>query len=187
MRTLHSAQCRPPWWVQRPEQVQGADQSTRESFQTYFLSLSKVTPIPFKIQNFKMVPSHSVRLLYVLIVTSHLLSTVWCFEHTHHTFWPQLRNSASSFHWLSSSIFTCLLFVVAWPGSVTPSLVSTIWCFRPYNPYIFCEDMILATCQCHILSYIYLQSEFRIVVRCQVTLLFWANHVLWKRPFEKKM
>ena len=42
-----------------------------------------------------------------------------------------LRNSASSFHWLSSSIFTVRLFVV--------------WCFRPYKPYIFCEDMILAT------------------------------------------
>ena len=32
---------------------------------------------------------------------------------------------------------------------VTPHIISTIWCFRPYKPYIFCEDMILATCQCH--------------------------------------
>ena len=40
------------------------------------------------------------------------------------------------------------------PSSVTPPLISTKWCFRPYKPYIFCEDMILATCQCHILSYI---------------------------------
>ena len=32
---------------------------------------------------------------------------------------------------------------------VTPHLISTIWCFRPYKPYIFCEDMILATCQWH--------------------------------------
>ena len=32
---------------------------------------------------------------------------------------------------------------------VTSPLISTIWCFRPYKPYIFCEDMILATCQCH--------------------------------------
>ena len=63
--------------------------------------------------------------------------------------WTILRNSASSFHWLSSSIFNvrCLLFVR--PASVTPPLISTIWCFRPYKPYIFCEDMILATCQCH--------------------------------------
>ena len=35
------------------------------------------------------------------------------------------------------------------PASVTPPLISTLWCFRPYKPYIFCEDMILATCQCH--------------------------------------
>ena len=66
-------------------------------------------------------------------------------------FWdfsPFLRNSASSFHWLSSSIFSvCSLFVR--PASVTPPLISTIWCFRPYKPYIFCEYMILATCQCH--------------------------------------
>ena len=31
---------------------------------------------------------------------------------------------------------------------VTSPLISTIWCFRAYKPYIFCEDMILATCQC---------------------------------------
>ena len=34
------------------------------------------------------------------------------------------------------------------PASVTSPLISTIWCFRAYKPYIFCEDMILATCQC---------------------------------------
>ena len=62
---------------------------------------------------------------------------------------PELRNSASSFHWLSSSIFSvCCLFVVR-PASVTPPLISTLWRFRPYKLYIFCEDMILATCQCH--------------------------------------
>ena len=27
---------------------------------------------------------------------------------------------------------------------VTPHLISTIWCFRPYKPYVFCKDMILA-------------------------------------------
>ena len=58
-----------------------------------------------------------------------------------------LRDSASSFHWLSSSIFSfCRL--VGCPASVTSPLSSTIWCFRAYKPYIFCEDMILATCQC---------------------------------------
>ena len=35
------------------------------------------------------------------------------------------------------------------PASVTSPLISTIWCFGPYKPYIFCEDMILATYQCH--------------------------------------
>ena len=70
-----------------------------------------------------------------------------------HTGWCHfpiiLRNSASIFHWLSSSsIFNVRSFVVC-PASVTPPLISTIWCFRSYKPYIFCEDMILATCQCH--------------------------------------
>ena len=36
-----------------------------------------------------------------------------------------LRNSASSFHWLSSAIFNVRLFVVC-PASVTPPLISTI-------------------------------------------------------------
>ena len=67
--------------------------------------------------------------------------------------WFFLRNSASSIHWLSSSIFTCLSFVVCRLSRiVTSHLISTIWGFRRYIPYIFCEDMILATCQCqHIL------------------------------------
>ena len=53
----------------------------------------------------------------------------------------------ASIGWVAlSSLFVCL-FVC--PASVTPPLISTIWCFRPYKPYIFCEDMILATCQCH--------------------------------------
>ena len=60
-----------------------------------------------------------------------------------------LRNSASSVHWLSSSIFSVRRLFVC-PASVTPPLISTIWCFRPYKTYIFCEDMILATCQCHL-------------------------------------
>ena len=32
---------------------------------------------------------------------------------------------------------------------VTPPLIYTISCFRPCNPYIFCEDMILAMCHGH--------------------------------------
>ena len=52
--------------------------------------------------------------------------------------WPRLggkfgllRNSASSFHWLSSSIFSCSF---GCPASVTSPLISTIWCFRAYKP-----------------------------------------------------
>ena len=61
-----------------------------------------------------------------------------------------LRDSASSFHWPSSSIFSYCSFVRLFdrPASVTSPLISTIWCFRAYKLYIFCEDMILATCQC---------------------------------------
>ena len=33
-------------------------------------------------------------------------------------------------------------------ASVTSPLISTIWGFRASKPYIFCEDMILASCQC---------------------------------------
>ena len=40
------------------------------------------------------------------------------------------------------------LFVCRPSRIVTSPLISTIWCFRLYKPYIFCEDMILATCQC---------------------------------------
>ena len=60
-----------------------------------------------------------------------------------------LRDSASSFHWLSSSIFSCLSSSsFSCPASVTSPLIYTIWFFQPYKPYSFCEDMILATCQC---------------------------------------
>ena len=59
-----------------------------------------------------------------------------------------LRDSASSFHWLSSSIFSYCRSLFGCPASVTSPLISTIWCFWAYKPNIFCEDMILATCQC---------------------------------------
>ena len=44
---------------------------------------------------------------------------------------------------LSSSIFTCRLFVCSSvrPASVTSPLISTLWCFRPYKPYIFWKLM----------------------------------------------
>ena len=84
-----------------------------------------------------------------------------------------LRNSASSFHWLSSSIFSYCSFVRP-SRIVTPHLISTIWCFRPYKPYIFCEDMIQA-CQCHsFLSW----AQFTVVwsFTCVSIISFW-----WKR------
>ena len=37
------------------------------------------------------------------------------------------------------------LIVVRMSRIVTPPLISTIWCLRPCKPYIFSEDMILAT------------------------------------------
>ena len=41
---------------------------------------------------------------------------------------------------------------IGWVALSSMFVRPTIWCFRPYKPYIFCEDMILATCQCqHIL------------------------------------
>ena len=53
----------------------------------------------------------------------------------------------ASIGWVAlSSVVVVRSFVC--PASVTSPLISTIWCFRAYKPYIFCEDMILATCQC---------------------------------------
>jgi hypothetical protein len=49
----------------------------------------------------------------------------------------------ASIGWVAlSSVVRCSFVVRPSP------LISTIWCFRPYKPYISCEDMILATCQC---------------------------------------
>ena len=53
----------------------------------------------------------------------------------------------ASIGWVALSSLVRSSFVVC-PASVTSPLISTIWCFRAYNLYIFCEDMILATCQC---------------------------------------
>ena len=54
----------------------------------------------------------------------------------------------ASIGWVALSSVVRSSFVVC-PALVTPPLISTIWCFWPYKPYIFCEDLILATCQCH--------------------------------------
>ena len=63
-------------------------------------------------------------------------------------FYPYLylRDSASSFHWLSSSIFSyCRRRSFVRPASVNSPLISTIWYYRAYKPYIFCEDIITNT------------------------------------------
>ena len=85
----------------------------------------------------------------------------------------KLRNSASSFHWLSSSIFNVRSF--GCPASVTPPLISTVWCFRPYKLYIFCEDMILATCQLSVSTYplysLLSWAQFTVVLFFQLSLI----------------
>ena len=50
----------------------------------------------------------------------------------------------ASIGWVALAILNVRSFVVC-PAWGTSPLISTIWCFRPYKPYIFCEDMILAT------------------------------------------
>ena len=61
-----------------------------------------------------------------------------------------------------ASITGCI-FNVCWfirrPASVTPLLISTIWCFRPYKPYIFCEDMIQATCLVIVYYWLFTQGR----------------------------
>ena len=84
-----------------------------------------------------------------------------------------LRNSASSFHWLSSSIFSYCPSRI-----VTTHLISTIWCFRPYKPYIFCEDMILATCQCH--SFRVEPSLLLSSFNCTEISILEKSHLRWK-------
>ena len=71
----------------------------------------------------------------------------WILTHSNSFWMPSnsLQNALQSFRGdFSASSIQCI-------PSVTPPLISTIWCFRPYKRYIFCEVMILATCQCHAL------------------------------------
>ena len=66
----------------------------------------------------------------VLLLTLIYCSVIGCFCWS--WYWDGfanleiLRNSASSFHWLSSSIFNVRSFVVR-PASVTPPLISTVF------------------------------------------------------------
>ena len=66
--------------------------------------------------------------------------------------WASLEQIRMECHWKASclldELMRALVCLVGCPASVTSPLISTIWCFRPYKPYIFCQDMILATCQC---------------------------------------
>ena len=54
-----------------------------------------------------------------------------------------LQDSASSFHWLSSSIFSYCSFGRL--SRIRPTYSHLHFMIRPYKPQIFCEDMILAT------------------------------------------
>ena len=146
------------------------------NFGTVFLNFLFWKKISFKIQFWLGFLLKENLLLCFSIPWLMYLSTI--FYHTSSVFFhgtkciTQLRNSASSFHRLSSSV---CLFVC--PASVTHPLISTIWCFWPYKPYIFCEDMILAACQHHNLQPYTFQSEFRIVFCCLFhIILSWNLH-----------
>ena len=86
-----------------------------------------------------------------------------------------------SIGWVAlSSVFVRLFVCFA---SVRPPLISTIWCFRPYKPYIFCEYMILATCQCHsLLSWA--QFSFKHICWKIFVWKFKKFCIIWKR-FER--
>ena len=108
----------------------------------------------------------------------------WPLQHLHQViFCDFLRNSASSFHWLSSSIFTNCRSSFGCPASVTPPLISTIWCFRPYKPYFLWGYDPGNVSASYSQPYI-VRSEFRIVVRCLVCFnvcllvcLCWRRHL----------
>ena len=70
--------------------------------------------------------------------------------------------------------------VVCRPASVTSPLISTIWCFRAYKPYIFCEDMILATCQCQHIFCCWVEPS--LLLSISLVLRWWvvAAHLLRK-------
>ena len=73
-------------------------------------------------------------------------------------FWRLVISLSHEYNWMSQTTIcetqppasigwvalSCCSFVRP-SRIVTPHLIYTIWCFRPYKPYIFCEDMILAT------------------------------------------
>ena len=58
--------------------------------------------------------------------------------------WNCETQPPASIGWVALSSLI-VVRLVGYPASVTPPLSSTIWCLRPYKPYIFCVDMILAT------------------------------------------
>ena len=79
----------------------------------------------------------------------------------------------SNIYWLSSTFFPCSSSPFA---SVTSPLLSTIWCFRPFKPYISCEDMI------HKRPYNF-QSQFPTVVHCLVWFVIgWDRDMRFGRP-----
>ena len=110
----------------------------------------------------------------------------WPLQHLHQViFCDFLRNSASSFHWLSSSIFTNCRSSFGCPASVTPPLISTIWCFRPYKPYFLWGYDPGNVSASYSQSYT-VHSEFRILVRCLVCCIFLVCCNVWKYLFVCK-
>ena len=64
-----------------------------------------------------------------------------------------LQHSASSFHGLSSSIFSFCSSFVRRPALVTSPLIPIIWCFQAYKLYIFCQDLFWQLVICLSSSY----------------------------------
>ena len=106
---------------------------------------------------FKKWSNIHVRSLQFHTFTSKSPST-WLRASIYHGFYLRRLSLQHSIGWaaLSSlvrSFVRSFVRSVGRPVSVTSPLMSTIWCCRPYNPNIFCKNMILAMCHIIILSY----------------------------------
>ena len=143
----------------------------REQLRSYrHLPLSSVTPSPLRpLSSFRLKvllywinsqpPLHSTSLLPPFSSYSLLETGVVTFLQINQQINYQAPGQTSSEKKLFSYCETQPPASIGWVtlSSVIGRLVvcpaspfiSTVWCFRAYKPYIFCEDMILATGQCH--------------------------------------
>ena len=86
--------------------------------------------------------------------------------------WAHLKGIALSSEF--RTVVQCLVLpLVVRPALVTFPLISTIWCFRAYKPYIFCENMILATCQCQHIFCCWVEPSLLLSSLSQVSLHFY--------------